>query len=113
MRLSEGLRSEIDFLSKGLPASQEPFTPTEEEIREYIDYVSHGKESSGIVKNRLFQARKAVDFALEGYEESIVEGYFSFNEVDNAYEHPYWKKRVRTLARKLDFRRCKHCGMLN
>lgn len=65
-RISLRQREEIYFLSKKMRKIE----PTPQEIDEYFDWVSMGKEPSG--DNRLVQARRGFDITLKMWRKDMM-----------------------------------------
>ena len=91
MRITRKQQEEMDFLSNYL---QLKYTPTQEEIVEYLEYCVNGKGNlDNRSLNRLFQSKRRFEIAIVLWKEDIKEGILHPSELQEEYkESNYWMR---------------------
>jgi hypothetical protein len=106
IKLSTKQAEEIDFFSK---YADTPFTPTIEEIQEYIDVTVHGKKERNYGNGldnmpRLIASKRGFDITIKEWRQALVDGLIGIEELfDDFKDYPYGKRLVASVLKGLDF----------
>jgi len=105
MKITTKQREEIEFLSK---TAIVPFTPTDDEISDYINSTTLGKGNSGKYGNRLSEEKRNMDITVASWKEDMVGKLtggspicFGFEIIDDYKEYPYIYRLVKGVIKSL------------
>lgn len=104
MRLSNGQKQEIEFLSNEF----KKFSPTEQEVEQFIEYTVYGKgkteQKHGKVacdSNRLILAKRSLEISSAMWKQDITTGLLSVRELAEDYPSEYGKRFVKGLCKSI------------
>jgi len=101
IKLTKNQKMEMDFLSSKLGDWWgNKFIPTEEEVIEFVNVTTYGKEPNsdsefGGVNNRLLQGKRRLNLSIKMWEEDW--GIYIFESELKEFNHPYIDKVINTI----------------